>query len=134
MLILLNWELIGQCRTCTNILRWVLEILEQKWDTIRFISFEKALELSKNIKSFIPNSLVVKYYTENKKYIKSICKKAKFANDLDVILENQEFFVNGEQKYNQLRYNMFNLIRASDDLYCVNDFKTDNLFDSLTIY
>ena len=25
MLILLNWELIGQCRTCTNILRWVLE-------------------------------------------------------------------------------------------------------------
>lgn len=40
-----------------------------------------------------------KYYTQNKKYIKFICKRAKLVdNNLDVIMENKELFVNGENK------------------------------------
>lgn len=59
MLILLNCEFIGKYRPCTNILKWIIEILYDKWDNIRFINFEKALEIAKNI--LIPNSLIVDY-------------------------------------------------------------------------
>ena len=75
MLILLNCELIGKCRPCTNILKWIIEILYEKWDDIRFINFEKALGIAKNLT--ISNSLLVDYYQQQKKEIKGICKKAK---------------------------------------------------------
>ena len=42
MLILLNCELIDKCKTCTYLLRWIVEMLQQKWDTIGFIEFELA--------------------------------------------------------------------------------------------
>ena len=90
MLVLLNCEFIGTCRPCTNILKWIIEILSEKWDDIRFINFEKALEIARNL--IIPNSVLVDYYQQQKKEIKDICRKAKVADDQDVIFENQHFF------------------------------------------
>ena len=37
LLILLNCQFIDKCRTCRHLMRWVIEILFDKWDTIRFI-------------------------------------------------------------------------------------------------
>lgn len=57
LLILLNCELIGKCRSCTNLLKWIIDILKNKWDDIKFINFEKSLEIAKNIKSFVARSV-----------------------------------------------------------------------------
>ena len=102
-----------------------------KWDDIRFLSFEKALEVAKNLT--IPNSLLVDYYQEQKKEIKDICKKAKYADDQQIIFENENFFVNGDDLYEQQRDFIFNIIRAGDDLYNLDDFKHDDLFDSFVV-
>ena len=134
MLILLNCEFIGKSRPCTNILRWIIEILYDKWDNIRFINFEKALEIATNI--LIPNSLILDYYQQQQqqqKNIKDICRKAKVADDEDVIMENKDFFVNGNNLYDQHRDFVFNIIRAGDDLYGLDEFKYDDLFDSFII-
>lgn len=47
LLILLNCGLIGVCRLCTNLLKYVVQILRNKWDNIRFIDFEDSLMLAK---------------------------------------------------------------------------------------
>ena len=131
MLILLNCEFIGKCRPCTNISKWIIEILYEKWDDIRFINFEKALEIAKNLT--IPNLLLVDYYQQQKKEIKDICKKAKVADDYNVINENEDFFVSGNDLYEQERDFIFNIIRADDDLYKLDEFKNDDLFDSFIV-
>ena len=131
MLILLNCEFIGKYRPCTNILKWIIEILYEKWDNIRFINFEKALEIAKNLK--ISNSLLVNYYQQQKKEIKDICKKAKVADNYDVINENEDFFVNRNDLYEQQRDFIYSIIRAGDDLYKLDDFKNDGLFDSFKV-
>ena len=131
MLILLNCELIGKCRPCTNILKWIIEILYEKWDDIRFINFEKALGIAKNLT--ISNSLLVDYYQQQKKEIKDICKKDKVTDDLDLIMENEHFFVNGNDLYEQQRDFIFNVIWSGDDLYGLDEFKNDDLSDSFII-
>lgn len=133
LLILLNCELIGKCRSCTNLLKWIIDILKNKWDDIKFINFEKSLEIAKNIKSFVPRS-VLEEHAQNRSKIKRFCKKAKVANNLDVILKNKKIFVDGENKHLQLRHNrIFNMIRSRDGLHKVNDFREDDLFENLTV-
>lgn len=41
LLILLNCELIGKCRICRHILRWVVEILQNKWDPSDILVLKK---------------------------------------------------------------------------------------------
>ena len=103
MLILLNCELIDQCKTCTYLLRWILEILQQKWDTIRFIEFEVALSLAKKLKFFVLDDTITDHYRSNKKIVLTICKNAKVSCDLDVILENNDFFKDGDNWYMTVR-------------------------------
>ena len=68
-----------------------------------------------------------------KKGIKDICKKAKVADDYDVINENEGFFVSGNDLYEQQRDFIFNITRAGDDLYKLDEFKNDDLFDSFIV-
>ena len=103
----------------------------EKWDDIRFINFEKALEIAKNLT--IPNLLLVDYYQQQKKEIKDICKKAKLSDDYDVINENEDFFVSGNDLYEEQKDFTFNIIRVSDDLYKLDEFKNDGLFDSFIV-
>lgn len=58
-----------------------------------------------------------------------MCKMAKVANFLDVITDNKELFASGENKHHQLRDFIFNIIRKWDDLYGVDDFIKDGLFE-----
>ena len=48
-------------------------------------------------------------------------------------MENKEFFDSGDNLYKQHRDFIFNIIRTGDDLYGVNDFKNDDLFDYFII-
>lgn len=73
ILFLLNCELIDQCRTCRCLLGWILEILEQKRDTIRFIEFELALLLAIELKFFVMGITITDYYRENKQTARTIC-------------------------------------------------------------
>ena len=103
MLILLNCELIDHCKTCTYLLRWILEILQQKWDTIRFIEFEVALSLATKLKFFVLDDTIMDHYRSNKNIVLTICKNAKVSCDLDVILENNDFFKDGDNRYMTVR-------------------------------
>ena len=62
LLILLNCEFLGKCKTCTYIIRWIIDILMQKWDTIRFVDFDLAKQLASEIKILIYSSPLVDYY------------------------------------------------------------------------
>ena len=43
LLILLNCKFIGTCRTHTFLLKWIINILIEKWDTVRFVDLDNAL-------------------------------------------------------------------------------------------
>ena len=101
LLILLNCKILGACRQCTNLLRFVVEILRNKWD----IDFEEALALAKDIKTL-----------------------AKIQDKLDILVENQNFFLDGEAKHLKIRNLVYNLIKNRRDVYIVDDFKDDDLF------
>ena len=77
LLILLNCSFIGACRPCTYILKWIIKILIEKWDTVRFVDFEFALLLAISLKSFVSEPLIVRFYSRNMRFINDMCKKIK---------------------------------------------------------
>ena len=48
MLFYLRCDILDKCRTCSILLRRMVPILEEKWDSIRFIDFDEALNLTKS--------------------------------------------------------------------------------------
>ena len=48
LLVLLNCKIIGECKTCTSLLKWIVNILINKWDTIKFIELNNALFLAQH--------------------------------------------------------------------------------------
>ena len=126
LLILLNCKILGTCRPCTNLLRFVVETLRNKWDDIRFIDFEEALALAKDIKTLVPRSVLLDHYTKNRDNIKYMCKKAKILDELAIIVENQKHFFDGEAKHLKIRNLIYNLIKNRGDVYMVDDFKDDD--------
>ena len=106
-------------------LGWILEILEQKWDTIRFIELELALLLAKELKFFGMGNTATDYYRQNKETVRTICKKARISCNLDVILENNDFFKDGDDRYMTIRSLIFNKIRTGFDLYNVDNVDSD---------
>ena len=106
-------------------LGWILEILEQKWDTIRFIEFELALLLAKELKFFVMGNTATDYYRQNKETVRTIFKKARISCNLDVILENNDFFKDGDDRYMTIRSLIFNKIRTGFDLYNVDNVDSD---------
>ena len=77
LLMLLNCKFISTCRTCTFLLKWIINILIEKWDTIRFVELDNALFLTDPIKSFIYEPLILRFYCQNMCFIKDICKEIK---------------------------------------------------------
>ena len=78
ILFLLNCELTDQCRTCRYLLGWLLEILEQKWDTMRFINFELALLLAKELKFIVASNTITDYYKKINKLHLQFAKRPKY--------------------------------------------------------
>ena len=62
-----------------------------------------------------------------------MCKKAKILDELDIIVENQKNFLDGEAKHLKIRNLIYNLIKNRGDVYMVDDFKDDDLFKMLMI-
>lgn len=71
----------------------------------------------------MPRSVLVEHYAKNKVNIKNMCIKAKVFDEIDVILENENFFLDSEVKHLEIRNSIFNIIRNRVDVYMVDDFK-----------
>ena len=123
LLILLNCEFLGKCKTCTYIIKWIIDILMQKWDTIRFVDFDTAMQLANEIKILIFSSPLVDYYIEKQKRLSEICKRAKYECDLELVLENKDFFIEKNKDYLALRQFIFDKIKTELDFYRVDDFE-----------
>ena len=67
LLILLNCELIDRCKPCKHFLGWVIETLEYKWDTIKYIEFDEALQKANNLKQYVTEFPIQKTVTNFKK-------------------------------------------------------------------
>ena len=123
LLILLNCEFLGKCKTCTYIIKWIIDILMQKWDTIRFVDFDTVMQLANEIKILIFSSPLVDYYIEKQKRLSEICKRAKYECDLELVLENKDFFIEKNKDYLALRQFIFDKIKTELDFYRVDDFE-----------
>ena len=52
-----------------------MQILYEKWDTIRFLDFDSALVLALSLQFFVSEPYIVNYYKSRMKYINDFCKK-----------------------------------------------------------
>ena len=125
---MLNCNFKGKCKTCTYIIKWIIDILTQKWDTIRFIDFYLAMQLANEFKILVDKSPLVEFYVEQQKRLSEICKRAKYDCDLHLVLENKDFFIESNENHFALRKFIFEKIRTGLDFYKVDDFKDDFLF------
>ena len=135
LLILLNCNFIGACRPCTYILKWIIKILIEKWDTVRFVDFEFALLLAISLKSFVSEPLIVRFYSRNMRFINDMCKKIKSSGWWDdchlELLCYSDFFKNGDDDYLFLRKFILSCITNTNDIYHVNEFCDEDLFSRL---
>lgn len=130
MLILMNCEIIYQCRPCSHLLKWVVKLLFKKWDTIRFIEIEEAFFLAMIYKDFIPRNIVLQHFEEHKFLLKTIPYKAKIEkNPHELIWRHIDFFSESIKKYMYARNFIYNGIASYIDIYNVNDFKNDLVID-----
>lgn len=83
--------------------------------------------MAKNIKSFVPESVIVNYHCQYNRYLTLICRQAKVADELDLINDNKQFFEEANDKQNNLRGCIYNIIKSDDDLYNV-DFENFIIF------
>ena len=55
--ILIDCELLGKCRACTKHLKWIIEILKERWDSDNNVDFEEALKIVRKHKKFFQKSI-----------------------------------------------------------------------------
>ena len=75
----------------------------------------------------------MEHYTKNKNNIANMCKLAKILDELDIIVENQKNFLDGEAKHLKIRNLVYNIIRNRADVYMADEFKGGDLFETLMI-
>ena len=122
--ILSNCKYIDKCRPCRHLLTFALDVLQQKWDEIRFINFEKALELIKKLKHLFQYSAVLKHYEQNRRKLKRIIAKARIENNhLELIIEHQSFFLEAIGKDAYIKNFIYGLVKTNSDICQVNQFK-----------
>ena len=84
---------IKHCSCCKHLLKWCLEILQNRWEEIRFINFFDAMKVIKQNKSFFTNDFYHRYWEENEKNVLSIISFYKNTDEpLQAIYENKELF------------------------------------------
>ena len=125
LLILLNCQFIDRCR-------WIIEILHDKWDNVRFIDLDEALKMANFLKKSVSKSVLLEHFTSNCRLLKWIIrtvkkyKKGKTAKD--IIFDNEFFFLYGIKKYIHARKAIFKVISSNNDIYRVNDCKDNLMF------
>ena len=73
---------IKHCSCCKHLLKWCLQILQYRWDEIRFINFFEAMKVIKQNKSFFTNDFYNRYWEENEKKVLSIISFYKNTDEL----------------------------------------------------
>ena len=126
LLILINCQFIDKCRPCCHLLKWVIDILLDKWDTIKFIEFEEALKMANRLKKAFATSATIEHFKSNRKCLKHMIRYAKKnkkgKTTKDVIFMNKSFFMESINKYIQTGEFIFNIISTNNDLYNVKTF------------
>lgn len=121
MSILLNCK---WCRSCIHLLKWVVKILVQKWDDIRFINLEEALSLSSFYKNILQVGPVLQHFKINRSMLKKSCIRQRKKKH-ELIKLNSDFFFNSIEKYNRVRNFIFTCLVSNIDLYNVDSLKID---------
>ena len=85
------------------------------------------MQLANEFKILVDKSPLVEFYVEQQKRLSEICKRAKYDCDLDLVLENKDFFIESNENHFALRKFIFEKIRTGLDFYKVDDFKDDFL-------
>lgn len=133
LLNLLNCEILGRCRPCRCNLKFILKYLIKKWDTIKFIEFEKALKIAKDSKWILNEFPLLEYFKSCRKFLKTkIIKRAKRYNryhyPVEVLKDNLIFFDNCNKIYFKNREMIYSMIiKDSSDIYGNDDFKNSSL-------
>ena len=86
------------------------------------------MQLANEFKILVDKSPLVEFYVKQQKRLSEICKRAKYDCDLDLVLENKDFFIESNENHFALRKFIFEKIRTGLDFYKVDDFKDDFLF------
>lgn len=108
LLALVNCKLIHPCRPCRHLLKFVLYILKNKWDNIRYIEFEEALHLANYLKVFVSSSVVLDHFKIHRKHFKKMINKARInKTPVEVIFENNFFFLSKELENIYLHVNFY---------------------------
>ena len=77
LLILVNYQFIREYRPCRHLLKFVVDVLRNKWDDIRFIDFEEALHLANYLKALVPFSVILQHFTIKRRLLKKMISKAR---------------------------------------------------------
>ena len=126
---LINCEHIDKCGVCCHFLKWVIRILGNKWDNIKFIELEEALKFIPQLKNIISNSPLLEHFSINRKKLIQMIKIIKRKGEAEeVIMKNKDFFVDGNRKYTQTREVIFKIIVNNEDIDKVDDFKGELFF------
>ena len=132
LLFLANCDVPGRCKTCTNLIQWLVPIFKDTWDTFRFIDFDQVMYLTKSLRFFVDeSSSIAKYYRMHRNYIKKFCKKTRRDRPLDQyhieLLCMPNFFKLGNDEYLRFRNFILRHIVRRDNIYSVNCIPNDLL-------
>ena len=125
LLIIINCEIIDRYRPCRLFLKWIVQLLIHKWDTIRYIEFEEALRRANYLKILFSKSFPMEHFKLNRKFLKCMIrhvkknKKGKTAKD--ILFNNNFFFMDSINKHLQTREIIYNILANNDDLYNVKN-------------
>ena len=132
MLFYLRCDILDKCRTCSNLLRRMVPILEEKWDSIRFIDFDEGLNFTKSLKHFVDeSSTIVNYYRLHRQFIKNACRRIRQNSSIDryyvELLCLSNFFRLGNNEYLRFRNFILKHIARKDDIYFTSSVSDDLL-------
>ena len=132
MLFYLRCNILDKYRTWSNLLRRMVPILEEKWDSIRFIDFDEALNLTKSLQHFVDeSSTVVNYYRLHIQFIKNACRRIRRNSSIDryyaELLCLSNFFRLENDEYFRFRSFILKPIARKDDIYFTSSVSDDLL-------
>ena len=110
----------------------MVPILEEKWDSIRFIDFDEALNLTKSFKDFVDeSSTIVNYYRLHRQFIKNACRRIRRNSSIDryyvELLSLSNFFRLGCDEYLRFRNFILKHIARKDDINFTSSVSDDLL-------
>ena len=125
LLILISCEIIDNCRPCHLFLKWIVQLLIYKWDTIRYIEFAEALRRANYLKILFSTSFPTEHFKLNRKFLKCMTrhvkKNKKVKTAKDILFKNNFLLMDSINKHLQTREIIYNILANNDDLYNVKN-------------